>query len=417
MKNTCTFTSMMVSFLLMSSFAVEAEKPLLQFAPAIEASEVYDRDSHGKIILVGFKDAEHQRKRPPGHYRMRGKYPSQVWNKRVTEQIAEQYHLTKLAAWPISTIGMYCIVYRLSDSKNLTDALLEIGKDKRLSLVQSMELYHTQGHAFTDPYYPLQLSIQEINLEILHQYATGKGITIGLIDTGVDYQHPDLAGQVVKKHNFASDVSPDFYNDLHGTAVAGVMVAVANNQLGIVGIAPNAKLVALKSCWSPDKAKNDAVCNSFTLAMALNKAIEMHVNVLNLSLSGNPDPLVEQLIRKAIEKGIIVVAAIDEKRVSSSFPAMMSEVISVGSRERMNDNVSEHPDISTSGQEILTTVPNATYDFMTGSSFATAQISAVVALILEHQPNLDFNQVQQILTKYTTVHLLQYFEEKKLAEL
>ncbi|MCH9697716.1 MAG: S8 family serine peptidase [Gammaproteobacteria bacterium] len=416
MQSRLIVTPIVVCLFWVTSFVVEAERTLFQLSPDIEGIDVDGRENQNKLILVAFEDTGSRRKPPPGRYRMRGGYQSQHWNKRVSRQIAEQYQLTELAAWSISAIGMYCIVYQLSDSTTLSQALQEIGRDERLSLVQSMGLYHTQSNRFSDPYFPLQLNIHNIQLENIHLHATGKDISIGLIDTGVDYTHPDLEGQVVKKHNFASDVSPGFFNDLHGTAVAGVMVALANNHLGIVGIAPDAKLIALKSCWTPDETKTDAVCNSFTLAMAINKAIEMNVDVLNMSLSGNQDPLIEKLIQKAIEKGIIIVAAIDEKGTSSSFPALMPEVISVGSHENKT-NASANPDISTSGYEILTTIPNATYDFMSGSSFATAQISAVIALILEHQPSLNFNQVNQILAKYKIDHLLQYFEEDNQAEL
>jgi subtilisin family serine protease len=94
--------------------------------------------------------------------------------------------------------------------------------------------------------------LEQKKISLAHGWATGKAVTIGMIDTGVDLEHPDLACQVSKKQNFAKDISTSFSTDMHGTAVAGVMVSRKDNAKGIIGVAPNANLVAIKACW-PDK--------------------------------------------------------------------------------------------------------------------------------------------------------------------
>ena len=370
---------------------------------------LYNLEKQDNLILVAFKDSGINRKRPPGQYMMRGSYQSTTWSKRIGLAIAEDYGLKELAAWPVTELDMHCIVYQLPEALLIQPVLQKLSQDQRLHLVQKMRFYHTKVHAYSDPYYKLQSQVQLMNLEELHTYATGKDITIALIDTGVDLDHPDLLGQVSENHNYASKVSPDFINDLHGTAVAGVMVAHANNGTGIVGIAPDAKLLALKSCWPINNGKLEAICNSFTIALAINKAIKSKADILNLSLSGNHDPLLHQLVNKAMSEGMIVVAATDESNESDNFPASIPRVLGVRSTSsEPGKNINEQT-ISAPGDEILTTFPKASYDFVSGSSLSAAHISGIVALLLERNPELNAGQITKLLKTHKTSDLYHYF--------
>jgi subtilisin family serine protease len=260
-----------------------------------------------------------------------------------------------------------------------------------------MHVFKTRAHQDNDPYFKLQTNLQQMQISLAHGRATGRDITIGMIDTGVDLEHPDLAGQISKSQNFAEDISASFSTDIHGTAVAGVMVAKRDNARGIIGVAPNAKLVALKACW-PDKTDAiEAVCNSFTLALAVNTAIEAGVDVLNISLTGPEDPILALLLKQAMAKGIIVVAAdTGSGNTSENFPASLKDVISVRS---INKPESLTDSISAPGDKVLTTLPHGTYDFISGSSIAAAEVSGVVALLLELKPDLTLAEAHTILQK------------------
>ncbi len=374
---------------------------------------LYNLEKQDNLILVAFKDSGINRKRPPSQYMMRGSYQSTTWSKRIGLAIAEDYGLKELAAWPVTELDMHCIVYQLPESLLIQPVLQKLSQDQRLHLVQKMQFYHTKAQAYSDPYYKLQSQVQSMHLEELHTHATGKNITIALIDTGVDLDHPDLQGQVSDNHNYASKVSPEFINDLHGTAVAGVMVAHANNGAGIVGIAPDAKLLALKSCWPINNGKLEAICNSFTIALAINKAIKSKADILNLSLSGNNDPLLDQLINKAMSEGMIVVAATDESNQSENFPASMTKVLGVRCNSSGLDKNNNDQIISAPGNEILTTFPKASYDFVSGSSLSAAHISGIVALLLERNPTLNAEQIVKLLKTHKSSDLYQYFEGEK----
>lgn len=355
-----------------------------------------------RLLLVAFSDNtinSIKNTASPTSYRQRGRYQSSSWSERVTSQLADDYGLEKLTEWPMTEVDAHCVVYRLSEKSVMANIIERLSKDDRVDIVQSMNLFKTKAQHSNDPYFKLQTNLQQMQITLAHGRATGQNITIGMIDTGVDLDHPDLAGQVSNNQNLAKDISTSFSTDKHGTAIAGVMVAKRDNAKGIVGIAPNAKLAALKACW-PEKPEDiEAACNSFTLALAINTAIKAGVDVLNMSLTGPQDPLIALLLNKALEKGIIVVAAdTGSADISENFPASLKDVISVQS---INQAVSGSlaASISAPGDKVLTTLPHGTYDFISGSSIAAAEVSGVIALLLELKPNLTVAETRAILQK------------------
>ena len=134
------------------------------------------------------------------------------------------------------------------------------------------------------------------------------GVTVAVIDTGIETKHPDLKGRVAKTENFVDGGAQSFAQDRHGTAVAGVIGARANNNEGIFGVAPGADLLGIKACWHSTAGGLEARCSSWTLAKAIDFAVINGTRVINLSLGGPPDPLLTRLIAKAIERGATVVA-------------------------------------------------------------------------------------------------------------
>lgn len=357
-----------------------------------------DQKNAGRLLLVGFTDRtinSIKSTASPTSYRQRGAYGSSTWSERVTNDLAEDYGLVKLSEWPMTAVGVHCVVYRVADNDSVTSAIEKLSKDDRVDLVQNMHVFKTRANYENDPYYKLQTNLKQMDIDLAHGRATGKDIMIGLIDTGVDFEHPDLSGQISKNQNFAEEISNSFTTDIHGTAVAGVMVAKMDNAKGIIGVAPNAKVFALKACWPDKKDDIEAVCNSFTLAFAVNTAIKAGVDILNMSLTGPEDPILELLLKEAMAKGIIVVAADNGGgKGAENFPASMKDVISVKSINKMD---AFGGNISAPGDKILTTLPHGTYDFISGSSIAAAEISGVVALLKELKPDLSLADAHTIL--------------------
>jgi len=369
-----------------------------------EITGLYQRAAADHMVLLGFTDRSINTVPDlvGNAYRKRGAYGSSTWSQRVTDQIAENYQLKKITEWPLTEVGMHCAVFQVPVGTLMADTLKQLAKDARVEFVQQMHFFKTKAHRYNDPYFKLQANMQQMHIDRAHAKTTGRQVTIAMIDTGVALDHPDLVGQITYNENFAKDISASFSNDKHGTAVAGIMVAKKDNATGITGVAPDAKLIALKGCW-PDQADSmAAVCNSLTLALAVNAAIKANVNILNMSLTGPEDPLLALLLNKAIQKGIIVVAANAdvEKKENEGFPASLKNVIAVQSLvQSQTPSQVQATVVNAPGEKVLTTLPHGTYDFISGSSIAAAEVSGIIALLLELKPDLTLAEVKALLQK------------------
>lgn len=132
--------------------------------------------------------------------------------------------------------------------------------------------------------------------DLAHRWATGQGVKVAVVGTGVDTKHPDLHGRIIRTINFVEGGERTFARDSHGIAVAGVIAATADNEVGIFGIAPQADIVVVKACWQPAPGTQEAVCSSWTLAKAIDFTILVRAQILNLSLAGPPDPLLARFL-------------------------------------------------------------------------------------------------------------------------
>jgi subtilisin family serine protease len=352
-------------------------------------------------LVVAFVDRTINRALPGNAldgYRVRGQYSNSGWSERVARELVDRHHIELIAQWPVTALGVSCVVYEVPEQFQLQQVMADLQHDREVALVQRMQTFDAQGDQRVssespDPYLPLQAGFKVPGITELHKISTGRGVRIALIDSGVDLDHPDLRGQIKYSENLAPEPPDHNLADMHGTAVAGVLSARPGNGIGIAGIAPDAEIFAFRACWPDQPGALAARCNSFTLALALNQAIRMNSHIVNLSLSGPEDPLLRQLIEKALATGVIVVAAVSGKDQAGGFPANVPGVIAVG-----QGNETNRPEIIAPGRDILTTVPNQAYDFMTGSSFATPHVAGLAALLLQLNPSWQTADVRQRLS-------------------
>jgi subtilisin family serine protease len=250
---------------------------------------------------------------------------------------------------------------------------------------------------YNDPYAKLQVSLRELAVVSAQRRTRGAGVRIAVIDTGVDYDHPDLKGRVSAsaRRNFVDGDAAAFLHDTHGTEVSGVIAAVADNGIGIVGIAPEAQVIALKACWQAPRGSS-AVCNSFTLAQALEAAIVAHADIVNMSLAGPADPLLARLVERGALQGTIFVGASRSAASGPSFPADLEDVLAVDAAEESSGNPRH---LLAPGHDVLTLVPGGHYDFASGSSLAAAEVTGIVALMLAERPHLTASELRSILLR------------------
>lgn len=308
----------------------------------------------------------------------------------LIRKIISLHNLKKISQWSIKALGLEAIVAEIRGDRSVDDVVSDLSKDARVESAQPVVKFDLMG--YNDPYFHLQnATVGDADFEKIHKLATGKDINVAIIDTGVDRQHPELAGRIVYARNFVDGDQYEFDNDEHGTSVAGLIASAANNDLGIVGVAPEARLMVFKACWQ-DAQTRKAQCDSYSITKALVEVLKQHPDVLNLSLAGPPDPLIKRLVAAASREGIIVVAAVDPKR-AESFPASMPQVIAVNGPLYVNDTM-PRGGVLAPGTDILTTAPGATYAFRSGSSMSTAYVSGVAALMKQRQPMLSGAQLR-----------------------
>jgi subtilisin family serine protease len=331
----------------------------------------------------------------PPHFRPDTAYASaytsevrQPGQRRIAETLATRYGLVVVDSWPMPALGVDCFVMEAASRAVAARALDELRGEARVESVQGMNVFLVLGH--DDPLYPLQRRALGWDLVDVHRFATGRGVRVAEIDSGVEVDHPDLRGRVAIARNFAKSPAAA---EAHGTAVAGIIAARADDAIGIAGVAPEAELYALRAC---DEAPNhaEARCTTFALAKALQFALEHDVQVINLSLGGPHDRLLERLLDVVIGHGIIVVSAIDARAADGGFPAAHPNVLPVASVDAASvlDTALRAP-----GRDIPTTTVGRGWGFVSGASYAAASVSGVVALLLERHPEMRVAQVRRAL--------------------
>ncbi|HKQ15523.1 MAG TPA: S8 family serine peptidase [Steroidobacteraceae bacterium] len=314
------------------------------------------------------------------------------------QAVASTYGLREIAAWPIGLLGIHCIVYELPVGADRNTALDRLRHDSRVESAQPYQAFSTltndTGAATSDPYRPLQKNLDIMDVTGAHLWSRGEGVRVAIIDTGVDTTHPDLAGRIVKQENFVdgSKSGPD----RHGTAVAGVIAAVENNSQGIVGVAPDARLYALRACWPTPRDDSRATCSTLTLAKAISAAIEARIDIVNLSLTGPADPLLTRLVEVGLRRGMVFVGATPPNSEGSVFPTGIPGVIGV---DAAGAKASADSVLFAPGNEVLTLVPDGRYDFLSGSSLAAASVSGGIALMLARDRNLRAENARDLLAR------------------
>jgi subtilisin family serine protease len=317
----------------------------------------------------------------------------------ASRALAAQYGLRETSSWPIALLGVHCLVYALPENADPERIRGALSRDPRVESVQPLQQFDTASNGYNDPYASLQNNVQRMAIPEAQSLGLGAGVRVAVIDTGVELDHPDLPS-TARSTNFVDDDRRAFGEDAHGTAVAGIIAAIPNNGIGIVGVAPDVQLLLYKACWRAAATGSQALCNTFTLAQALAAAIEAHADIINLSLAGPSDPLLTRLVQRALDRGMIVVGAVPLDGLRKDFPADIPAVIAVDAIENesggagLNEHIVRAP-----GRDVISLAPRGHYDFYSGSSLATAEISGVVALLRAQRRNLSAHEAESLLTE------------------
>jgi subtilisin family serine protease len=260
--------------------------------------------------------------------------------------------------------------------------------------------------ASNDPLNGLQWGMSMIEADAAHSTSEGQGATVAVIDTGADFSQPDLAGRLTPGHDFVNnDDAPDD-DENHGTHVTGIVAADANNGIGVEGVAPQTTVLVVKVLDDTGAGSIEQV------AAGIDYARTHGADVINLSLGPNApvddnDPTLDGAIQRAVDAGIVVVAAAGNGLAGMGAPLPFCEqpsasrILCVGAVDR-NDNHAFYSNfglglgISAPGgaavgpveDDVLSTVRrghgsvSGDYEYEAGTSQATPHVSGVAALLV-----------------------------------
>jgi subtilase family serine protease len=243
-------------------------------------------------------------------------------------------------------------------------------------------------------------------------------ITVAVIDSGIDYNHPDLAANYAGGDDFVFFDGDPMDDHGHGTHVAGTIAAALDNLTGtpaeaegVVGVAPNARIRAYKVC------RSDGTCDDFAIQQAIARAITDGANVINMSLGESAySQSLDDAVQDAWTAGLVIVAGAGNDGTTAPFyPAALDNVISVAAfdedhRRPSFSNYGSWVDISAPGNVIMSTYPLAAcggvsttpgdtgcYTWSTGTSMATPHVSGAAALVWSRSDVTGNSQVVDIL--------------------
>jgi len=246
---------------------------------------------------------------------------------------------------------------------------------------------------------PAQYMLGKLKLEQVHRTASGKGVTIAVIDSEVDKKHTELQGAVSEELDTLAVKEPPHS---HGTAMVG---AIASRDR-LLGVAPGAKIIAVRAFGV---ANNSADGTSYNILKGIEWAVKEGATVINMSFAGPRDPALERALKTAHDKGVVLVAAAGNAGPKSPplYPGADPHVIAVTATDVRDGvfggaNRGTQLSVAAPGVDILAPAPEESYQMSTGTSIATAHVSGVVALMLERDPGLKPNEVRKILEATAT---------------
>lgn len=299
--------------------------------------------------------------------------------------VAQTHGLQLLERSTIELIGIRLVRYRVLNNRPLAAAFTALQSDPRTLGPQLNYYYrHLQGGA--DPSNGLQYALVKLDVARAQAFARGGGTLIAVIDSGVDYTHPDLRGSVVEAFSGVTAAA----NDPHGTEISGIIAAH-----GIVrGVAPEANLLDVR-VFASDRGR-PSTATTFNIVRGIDWALSRRARVLNMSFAGPSDSLLEASIKAATAKRAITVAAAGNggPQAAPAYPAAYPGVIAVtaidvADRPYTLANRGNYISVAAPGVDVLAPSGNHAHQIVSGTSYAAAHVSGIVALMVERYPTLD----------------------------
>jgi len=322
-------------------------------------------------------------------------------SERAADALARRHRLARLETVDDRLTNTTLYRWRIPDRRAVPAVVRALAADRSVLSAQPNYLASLQQEA-TSPapageigfaqYAPAKLQLAQA-----HALAKGDKVLIAVIDSGVDLRHPELAGMIVESFDavgFGDKVHS------HGTAIAGAIVAHAR----LTGVAPAARILAARAFSGQRGGRGGKDGSTFSIVQAIDWAVAHDARIINMSFAGPRDPKIEENLAAAGKKGIVLVAAAgnDGPKSPPLYPAAYPFVIAVTATDEEDRllsaaNRGRHIAVAAAGVDLWLPAPNGDYQMTTGTSFAAAEVSGAVALLIERKPDLDSEAVRRVL--------------------
>jgi Subtilase family len=321
-------------------------------------------------------------------------------SRQAVDDVARRLGLSTVEAETSSLTEGTLFRFRVADGRQVAEAVRAL-EAENLGTAQPNYVFTLQQDAATlaartKGAEPGQYVVDKLRLGDVHRVVTGNNVLVAVIDSEIDNKHPDLTGAIVDQFDAVGRADKPHS---HGTGMTGAIAA----HRRLMGIAPGAKILAVHA-FSPDAAESPQATTQHILA-GLEWAIKRGARVINMSFAGPYDPVLQVAMKKARDKGVVLIAAAGNAGPNSPplYPAADPSVIAVtatDANDKLFAQANRGPQVALSapGVDILEPAPNAGYQLTTGTSVAAAHVSGVAALLIERDPSIDVATVQEILT-------------------
>jgi subtilisin len=323
----------------------------------------------------------------------------EAWLQDHTTKIVHRFHFI-----PAVSVVLKQETNTVKISSNESDPTIQISPD-RLVETSSQSVSYGYNQVLANKRIPSTLS--------------GSGVKIGVLDTGIDKEHPDLkvkGGTCVLTIIEASGCNNSYDDDSlvgHGTHVAGI-IAAQNNTIGVLGVAPKVDLYAIKGLNKSGQG------TTTTIMAGIEWAITNKMDILNFSLTTSfDDPALKAMVNKAYESGILLIAAAGNEGKETEigvdtvqYPAKYDSVVAVSSTNELNkraptSSFGSEVEIAAPGEDIYSTFPLTLdsgnypkgYNQLSGTSMAAPFATGIAALYMERYPNLSNKEIRAKLQK------------------
>lgn len=312
----------------------------------------------------------------------------------AVDQIARGYGLARESFQRVALTQSTLYRYRVGNGQSVPSVVTRLRADPRIASAQPNMQFRLQDDG-AKALAGAQYAVAKLQLPEVHRVAKGDGVTVAVLDSGVDQTHPELAGSLTASVNaLASAAAPE----PHGTGIASVIAAHTN----LVGVAPAAKILAVRAFSG---ARGDSATGTTAdIVRAIEIAVGANARIVNMSFAGPSDPLLARVIEAASARGVIFVAAGGNAGPSAAaaYPAADPNVIAVTATDSADAlfpsaNRGDYIGVAAPGVDVLVAAPGEGYALSSGTSVAAAHVSGLVALMLQEDSKLTPAQARRML--------------------